>query len=95
MKKLSAIGIRRLMLATLIALHSNATTRIRTSSGLSQYLCQDMGLRLGCVLVPLLFILFILDLSAAFDMHTNFDLPTLLLITSSVLITLYYLLYHL
>ena len=48
-KKLSAIGIRGLVLAALIALHSNAAAQIIASIDLSQSFSLDMGLNKFCI----------------------------------------------
>ena len=95
-KKLSAISLRGLVLTALIALHSNAAARIRISSVLSQSFPQDMGLRQGCVFWHL-YNLFCSSLICQLHLTRaqNFDLTTLLLITYSTLMTLYYLLQHL
>jgi hypothetical protein len=66
-QKLKHIGINGRVLASVIALYTGATARVRTSSGFTPSFRQDMGVRQGCVLAPLLFVLFIRDLSLALE----------------------------
>lgn len=66
-QKLKHLGINGRVLASVIALYTGATARVRTSRGFTPSFRQDMGVRQGCVLAPLLFVLFIRDLSLALD----------------------------
>jgi hypothetical protein len=66
-QKLRHLGIHGRVLASLMALYSGATARVRTSGGFTKPFQQDMGVRQGCVLAPLLFVLFIRDLSFELD----------------------------
>jgi hypothetical protein len=66
-QKLRHLGIHGRVLASLVALYSGATARVRTSGGFTKPFQQDMGVRQGCVLAPLLFVLFIRDLSFELD----------------------------
>ena len=57
--KLYTLGVRRHIFSVLKALYTETTARIRTVYGMTYQFNQNMGVRRGCVLTPLLFVLFI------------------------------------
>ena len=72
--KLFALGIRGHVYSVLKALCTVTTACIRTAYGMTHQFNQDIGVRQGCVLAPLLFVLFILDLSFALDLYPKLGL---------------------
>ena len=74
--KLFALGVRGYVFNVTKALYTETTARIRTAYGMTHQFNQDAGVRQGCVLAPLLFILFILDFSFALDLCPKLGLSS-------------------